>query len=618
MEQSPMKTSDRAKTGRSKRKKSKPKPKRSFLYNKLNGTTDSLNPFGRLQLSLLNSGLMPTTDEDRLTNLVRKKPVDVSQFPKHLALLRKYDILLRAEFRAATKGEPHSTRHGSKPGNEEKNSYKKLIPYDYNRVVLEPIPGVPDSDYINASYIDVMCVQYWPTETDKPDVYGDLEITLLSEESLANFMIRTIRIRKNEEVREIIQMHYTSWPAYTVPFPASLLEFRRIVLLYMDRYPKIGPLVVHCSDGCGRTGTYLVIDSNLELGEEEGIYDVFGYTKQIACARKGMVETQEQYMFIYEMLEDHYICGKTWFPVSELVQQLKHKSQRNVITRKNEYQREYETICKMSCKFSIGDCAGGHRPENREKNRDVATVPPDNFRPYLTSYQSNDSTDYINAVFADGYTRSKEYIVTEWPTYKTIPNLWSLIYDHDCNSVIVLCSALTPPNAYPPFWPTERERKRKFGPVFTVELVSHNHYQNIKTWIFRVHKKVVSLTELMAGVKGETKTTQLFQITCWPQDHKVPTSTNALVELMNMVERWRQRSTYGPVVVVSMNGRSRAGVYCAANFAIEQVVQHDEVDVFLAVKTVRRHRHQLVENLTEYKYCYDLVMHYVLHFLNKE
>ncbi|XP_022258923.1 receptor-type tyrosine-protein phosphatase U-like [Limulus polyphemus] len=122
----------------------------------------------------------------------------------------------------------------------------------------------------------------------------------------------------------------------------------------------------------------------------------------------------------------------------------------------------------------------------------------------------------------------------------------------------------------------------------------------------------------MAGVRTEPKTTQLFQITCWPNGHKVPTSTNALVELMNMVERWRQRSAYGPVVVVSANGRNRSGVYCAANVAIEQVVQHGEMDVFQAVKTVRRHRPQLVENMTEYKYCYDLVWHYVLHYLHNE
>ena len=66
------------------------------------------------------------------------------------------------------------------------------------------------------------------------------------------------------------------------------------------------------------------------------------------------------------------------------------------------------------------------------------------------------------------------------------------------------------------------------------------------------------------------------------------------------------------------NGKSRAGVYCAANYAMEQVVQHGEVDIFNAVRTVRRHRPQLIENETEYKYCYDLLFHYVTHYLNKD
>uniref|UniRef100_A0A1B0GQG5 Tyrosine specific protein phosphatases domain-containing protein n=1 Tax=Phlebotomus papatasi TaxID=29031 RepID=A0A1B0GQG5_PHLPP len=66
------------------------------------------------------------------------------------------------------------------------------------------------------------------------------------------------------------------------------------------------------------------------------------------------------------------------------------------------------------------------------------------------------------------------------------------------------------------------------------------------------------------------------------------------------------------------DGRSRAGVYCAANACIEQVIQHGEVDIFQAVKTVRRNRPQLVENITEYKYGYDLVLHYVLHYLEKD
>ena len=48
----------------------------------------------------------------------------------------------------------------------------------------------------------------------------------------------------------------------------------------------------------------------------------------------------------------------------------------------------------------------------------------DNFRPYITSFQGNNCTDYINAVFVDGYTHPREYIVTEWPLSNTCSDIW--------------------------------------------------------------------------------------------------------------------------------------------------------------------------------------------------
>lgn len=55
----------------------------------------------------------------------------------------------------AVKVETNSCRHALRKNNEEKNQNQKCIPYDYNRVVLEKLDGTPDSDYINASYVDV-------------------------------------------------------------------------------------------------------------------------------------------------------------------------------------------------------------------------------------------------------------------------------------------------------------------------------------------------------------------------------------------------------------------------------------------------------------------------------
>lgn len=44
------------------------------------------------------------------------------------------------------------------------------------------------------------------------------------------------------------------------------------------------------SDGGGRTGVYLAIDANMELGEEEDSFDVYGYLKKLRQSRKGLIE----------------------------------------------------------------------------------------------------------------------------------------------------------------------------------------------------------------------------------------------------------------------------------------------------------------------------------------
>lgn len=118
----------------------------------------------------------------------------------------------------------------------------------------------------------------------------------------------------------------------------------------------------------------MAIDANLELAEEEETFHLFGYLKKLRQSRKGLIENVDQYKFVYDTLEEHLTCGKSWFPVSDLSDKLKQKSQKDS-TKMNEYQREYAQICKQTPRFSIGDCAGGHRADNRDKNRDVLCVP---------------------------------------------------------------------------------------------------------------------------------------------------------------------------------------------------------------------------------------------------
>ncbi len=49
------------------------------------------------------------------------------------------------------------------------------------------------------------------------------------------------------------------------------------------------------------------------------------------------------------------------------------------------------------------------------------------------------SNSFFNFLF-QGYTHPREYIVTEWPLQTTCSDIWSLVYDHDCSALVVLCN----------------------------------------------------------------------------------------------------------------------------------------------------------------------------------
>merc|ERR1712223_856332 len=360
-----------------------------------NKTSSKLFP-GKLKLSMMNTGLIPLkkAERDSFTTEFYANPVGIADFEKHCIQRRKYPVLLQIEFNNATKEHTdRNTRVGSKKNNVEKNQNPRIVPYDHNRVVLEPEEGVPDSDYINASYVDslvqpkayivtqgptettigdfwrmvwqerascivmvtrtfdfirVMCVQYWPAGKNREEIYSGVGVTVENEEQLANFMIRTIRMRKNGEERKVILFHYTEWPCHSNPFSNALLEFRRRVRNVMNHHPDTqdGPVIVHCNDGAGRSGVYLAIDANIELSEEDGVFDVYGYLTKMRQQRRGLVETLEQLKFIYDTLEESVVCGYTFFPVKDISLHLKQKSVRPTGggRKSNQYEKEYGLI----------------------------------------------------------------------------------------------------------------------------------------------------------------------------------------------------------------------------------------------------------------------------------
>ncbi|MEQ2217493.1 hypothetical protein XENOCAPTIV_012329, partial [Xenoophorus captivus] len=113
--------------------------------------------------------------------------------------------------------------------------------------------------------------------------------------SLSNFSFSVGDVSGKKPQRLVTQFHFTSWPDFGVPFtPIGMLKFLKKVKNCNPHYA--GPIVVHCSAGVGRTGTFIVIDAMLDMMNAERKVDVFGFVTRIRAQRCQMVQTDNDKM----------------------------------------------------------------------------------------------------------------------------------------------------------------------------------------------------------------------------------------------------------------------------------------------------------------------------------
>jgi len=113
------------------------------------------------------------------------------------------------------------------------------------------------------------------------------------------------------EVREVVQLHCTNWPDFGIP--DSSIEMSRLIHI-MDIYKKSEeqPIVVHCSAGIGRTGTFVAIHMCLHRAHLGLHYDIKEIIKHLRTQRIGMVQSKEQYSFVYSVTKDMLNEEKKW------------------------------------------------------------------------------------------------------------------------------------------------------------------------------------------------------------------------------------------------------------------------------------------------------------------
>lgn len=156
------------------------------------------------------------------------------------------------------------------------------------------------------------CVRYWP-DKGHTNKYARVTVQTTSETTLIDYTLREFKVFHDSDpsnVRYVYHYHFTAWPDHGVPAdPGCVLNFLHDVNCKQDLLESTGPIIVHCSAGIGRTGTFIVIDLLLDQIKREGLnceIDIQRTTLMVRAKRSGMVQTEAQYKFVYLAVQ-HYI-----------------------------------------------------------------------------------------------------------------------------------------------------------------------------------------------------------------------------------------------------------------------------------------------------------------------
>jgi len=245
-----------------------------------------------------------------------------------------------------------------KPVNRAKNRYSNVLPLESTRVILKKKDD-EESDYINANWVNglipgsekayistqgplqetvedfwrmvwetesnviamltremeneiLKCAHYWPYEKGNSFTFDDLRVTLVEESKTFNERLVHRRMFleyfPTGETREVMHFQYVDWPDHGLPESAE--AFREVLHNVEKVRRNKTPIIVHCSAGIGRTGTFCAVHSTLEKlsqqkkekPDEPPEFNLLNTVLSLRAQRVGMVQTKEQYMFCYKAL----------------------------------------------------------------------------------------------------------------------------------------------------------------------------------------------------------------------------------------------------------------------------------------------------------------------------
>ncbi|XP_061627378.1 receptor-type tyrosine-protein phosphatase S-like isoform X15 [Phyllopteryx taeniolatus] len=586
----------------------------------------------------------------RLSSMASHPPVPISELADNIERLKANDNLkFSQEYESVDPGQQFTWENSNLEVNKPKNRYANVIAYDHSRVILSGIEGVPGSDYINGNYIDgyrrqnayiatqgslpetfgdfwrmvweqhtaniimmtkleeksrmpsyffskVKCDQYWPTRGT--ETYGLIQVTLLDTVELATYSVRTFALYKSgsNEKREVRHFQFTAWPDHGVPeHPTPFLAFLRRVKACNPA--DAGPMIVHCSAGVGRTGCFIVIDAMAERIKHEKTVDIYGHVTLMRSQRNYMVQTEDQYIFIYDALLEAVTCGNTEVPARNLYSYIQRLTQIEPGDNVTGMELEFKRLA--SAKAHTSRFVSANLPCNKFKNRLVNIMPYETTRVPLQPIRGVEGSDYINASFIDGYRQQKAYIATQGPLAETTEDYWRMLWEHN-STIVVMLTKLREMGREKchQYWPAERSARYQY---FVVDPMAE---YNMPQYILREFK-------VTDARDGQSRTVRQFQFTDWPEQG-VPKSGEGFIDFIGQVHKTKEQfGQDGPITVHCSAGVGRTGVFITLSIVLERMRYEGVVDIFQTVKMLRTQRPATVQTEDQYQFCYRASLEYL-------
>ncbi|XP_068113435.1 receptor-type tyrosine-protein phosphatase epsilon isoform X1 [Hyperolius riggenbachi] len=571
-------------------------------------------------------------------------PIPVDKLEEEVRIRSADDgKLFREEYNSLQMGNSQgSFEVANRDENKEKNRYPNILPYDHSRVVLTPMEGCACSDYINASYIDgykdknkfiaaqgpkqdtlndfwrmiweqkcatiVMltnvkerkedkCYQYWPDQGCW--IYGNIRVSVEDAIVLVDYTIRKFCIQPVHDgckaPRLVTQLHFTSWPDFGVPFtPIGMLKFLKKVKSLNPAHA--GPIVVHCSAGVGRTGTFIVIDAIIDMMNEEKKVDVFNFVLKIRGQRPQMVQTDMQYSFIYQALLEYYLYGDTELDVASLEKHLQTLYSPAPHHEKSGLEQEFKKLTNV--RIMKENMRTGNLPANMKKARVIQIIPYDFNRVILSMKRGEEYTDYINASFIDGYRQKDYFIATQGPLPHTVEDFWRMVWEWKCHTIVILTELQErEQDKCCLYWPSEGSVT--YGDI-TIESKGDRLLDTISIRDFVV----------TSSQEKHTRLVRQFHFHGWPEIG-IPAEGKGMIDLIGAVQKQQQQTGNHPIIVHCSAGAGRTGTFIALSNILERVKAEGLLDVFQTVKSLRMQRPHMVQTLEQYEFCYKVVQDFI-------